>query len=149
MAYLDRAVGRPASDDDNHLAANRLSEHLLIEIGNQVRALTPPNDPQASLQRDAEQMLQKVVELRWILVEQSEGSIPTPLVGMLVAWLILIFASFGFRAPLNAVVASTFVVSAALVACALYLIMDMDRPFAGPIQVSLAPLERALAETTR
>jgi|LNFM01.1.fsa_nt_gb hypothetical protein len=149
ITYLERAVGRPASNDDNHLAANRLSEHLLTEIGNRLRALTPPNDAQASLRRDAEQRLQKVVELRWVLVEQAEGSIPPPLVAMLVAWLFLIFASFGFRAPANAVVASTFVVSAALVACALYLILDMDRPFAGPIQVSLAPLERALAETTR
>ncbi|TIT63102.1 MAG: DUF4239 domain-containing protein, partial [Mesorhizobium sp.] len=39
-----------------------------------------------------------------------------------------------------------FIVSAALVAAALYLIMDMDIPFSGPIQISPAPLQRALAE---
>ncbi|TIT17951.1 MAG: DUF4239 domain-containing protein, partial [Mesorhizobium sp.] len=92
------------------------------------------------------QQLQKVIELRWVLAEQSEGAIPGALIALLVAWLTLIFASFGFRAPCNATVVATFVVSAALVAAALYLIMDMDIPFSGPIQISPAPLERALAE---
>ncbi|WP_457151983.1 bestrophin-like domain, partial [Mesorhizobium sp. P5_C1] len=92
---------------------------------------------------------QKVVELRWILIEQSEGTIPAPLIAMLVAWLVLIFASFGFRAPRNAITVSTFVVSAVLIAGAIYLILDMDIPFSGPIQISPAPLQRALAELQR
>jgi hypothetical protein len=90
--------------------------------------------------------LQKVIEQRWVLVGQSEGVIPAPLIALLVAWLTLIFASFGFRAPRNATIVGTFFVSGALVAAALYLIIDMDTPFSGPIQVSPAPLQRALAE---
>jgi hypothetical protein len=43
---------------------------------------------------------------------------------MLVAWLMLIFGSFGYRAPRNHIVVTTLVVSAALVAVALYLILD-------------------------
>ena len=38
-----------------------------------------------------------MLELRWDLVEGSGGGIPTPLLVMLVAWLMLIFASFGSR----------------------------------------------------
>ncbi|MGI8526720.1 MAG: DUF262 domain-containing protein [Pseudolabrys sp.] len=68
---------------------------------------------------------------------------------LLAAWLILIFASFGFRAPRNAVVVVSFVVSSALIAGALYLILDMDVPFDGTIQVSPAPLARAVAEMER
>jgi hypothetical protein len=68
---------------------------------------------------------------------------------MLVAWLMLIFASFGFRAPRNAVVIGSFLVASALMAAAVYLIIDMDAPFGGPIQVSGAPLERAVAEMQR
>ena len=68
---------------------------------------------------------------------------------MLVAWLALIFASFGFRAPKNAITVATYVVSAVLIAGALYLILDMDVPFSGPIQISPMPLERALAELQR
>ncbi|WP_246686812.1 hypothetical protein [Mesorhizobium sp. B2-4-19] len=68
---------------------------------------------------------------------------------MLHAWLALIFASFGFRAPKNAITLATYVVSAALIAGAIYLILDMDVPFPGTIQISPAPLERALAELQR
>ncbi|TGS78781.1 hypothetical protein EN821_36925, partial [Mesorhizobium sp. M2D.F.Ca.ET.178.01.1.1] len=93
--------------------------------------------------QSATQQLQKVIEQRWVLVEQSEGVIPSPLIALLVAWLMLIFASFGFRAPRNATIVGTFVVSGALVAAAIYLIVDMDSAFSGPIQVSPAPLKRA------
>jgi hypothetical protein len=109
-------------------------------------ALQPADAARGSLLEDAHQHLQKVVELRWALIEQSEGTIPRPLIVMLVAWLVLIFASFGFRAPRNAITIETFVVSAALIAGALYLILDMDVPFSGPIQISSAPLQRALVE---
>ncbi|TIW03733.1 MAG: DUF4239 domain-containing protein, partial [Mesorhizobium sp.] len=42
----------------------------------------------------------------------------------------------------------TCLISAALVAAAIYLIIDMNSPFSGPIQISPAPLQRALAELT-
>jgi hypothetical protein len=91
----------------------------------------------------------KAVELRWALVEQAEGSLPTPLLLMVVGWLVLIFGSFGYRAPQNAVVLTSFVLASALISGALYLIVDMDAPFGGPIQVSSAPLQRVIAEMRR
>jgi len=69
-----------------------------------------------------------------------------PLVFMLMAWLTLIFASFGFRAPKNIIVMSMFLVAAFLISASIYLVLDMDIPFAGMIQISDAPLRRALAE---
>jgi len=39
-----------------------------------------------------------------------------------------------------------FLVSAALIATSVYFVLDMSVPFHGPIQVSAAPLHRALAE---
>jgi hypothetical protein len=149
VAYVQRVAGDASPTGETPLVANRLSEQLLAEIGTRLNALQSANAAHGSLLQDAGQRLQKVLELRWVLVEQSEGAIPWPLIAMLVAWLALIFASFGFRAPRNAITVSTFVVSAALIAGALYLILDMDVPFSGPIQISSAPLERALAELQR
>ncbi|WP_366664650.1 hypothetical protein [Mesorhizobium sp.] len=111
--------------------------------------MTPADARQTAAQQAATQQLQKLIEQRWILAEQSEGAIPAPLIALLVAWLTLIFASFGFRAPRNATIVGTFVISGALAAAAVYLIIDMDAPFSGPIQVSPAPLQRALAELTQ
>ena len=65
---------------------------------------------------------------------------------LLGAWLMLIFASFGYCAPRNAVVVASLVVSSFLIAGAIYLTLDMDIPFDGTIQVSPEPLMRAVAE---
>ena len=151
VAYVEQVVGDVADKDETPTVANTLSELLLNEIGNRLTALTSltQDSEHTALLQDARQQLQKVIEMRWVLIEQSEGAIPVPLIVMLVAWLVLIFASFGFRAPCNAIVVGAFVLSAALIAGSLYLIMDMDIPFSGPIQISLAPLQRALLELSR
>ncbi len=146
IAYVQKLVSQWSQPEEKPGVANQLSEHLLTEIGTRLNALSATDAADGFLLQDARQYLQKVLELRWVLIEQSEGSIPAPLIVMLVAWLVLIFASFGFRAPRNAITASTFLVSAMLIAGALYLILDMNIPFSGPIQISPAPLERALAE---
>lgn len=129
--------------------SDKTSEQLIEDIGVSLRALAPEGGAQLSVWNDIREQYRKVLELRWSLVEQAEGSIPRPLVLMLVAWLVLIFATFGFRAPRNAVVVTSFIAAAALIGGAIYLIVDMDSPFQGPIQISPAPLERALAEMRR
>lgn len=149
VAYVQRAVVTSSQNSETTIVANQLSERLLTEIGLRLNALTPPDALRGSYLQDARQRLQKVLEQRWTLVEQSEGAIPWPLIAMLVVWLVLIFASFGFRAPRNAITTATLMVSAALMAGAIYLILDMDVAFSGPIQISAAPLERALAELQR
>ena len=68
---------------------------------------------------------------------------------MLATWLILIFASFGYRAPKNIIVVSMFVIAAFLISASIYLVLDMDIPFNGLIQISDLPLRRALAELQR
>ncbi|TIQ33543.1 MAG: DUF4239 domain-containing protein [Mesorhizobium sp.] len=148
-AYVQRVVDTSAADNDTTVVPNKLSELLLNQVGDILAGLTPADAKQTAAQQAATQQLRKVIEQRWILAEQSEGAIPAPLIALLVAWLTLIFASFGFRAPRNATVVCTCLISGALVAAAIYLIMDMDTPFSGPIQVSPAPLQRALAELTQ
>ena len=59
---------------------------------------------QTDLVQDAHTIYQTVYELRWELIEQAEGTLPLPLLVMLVAWLMLVFASLGYRAPNNRVV---------------------------------------------
>ena len=148
-AYVRQAVagtwpvkGSPVLDDD-------AAEHLLDDVGNALMVIRPSDPVRFELWREAENSLQNVVKRRWVLIEESEGTIPTALLLMLVAWLVLIFASFGYRAPRNAMVTATLVVAAFLISAAVYLILDMDTPFSGPIQISSAPLLRAEAQMHR
>jgi hypothetical protein len=147
LAYTQRAAINTGHDDP--LIADRTSEGLLDAVGKSLRSIKPENAESAARWKDAQEQFRKIVELRWTIVEQSEGTISMPLVALIVAQLMLIFASFGYRAPRNAVVVTSFAVSAALIAAAIYLALDMDIPFKGPIQVSVAPLQRAIAEMQR
>lgn len=146
ITYVARIVNDTTPDGGDRPISNRLSEHLLVEIGVQLRGLTSPNNDQIALMQDARQHLSRVIELRWTLLEQSEGKIPSPMIVMLVAWLMLIFGSHGFLAPRNGIIVGSFVLSAVLIAGTIYLILDMNVPFRGAIQVSPDPLHRAYQE---
>lgn len=146
-AYVDQAARRMAQSDP--VLGSRTAESLLNDVGNGLRALKPVDADRAELKQRAERRFETVYEMRWALVEQSEGSIPLPLTLLLVAWLMMVFASYGYRAPHNVVMVASFVVSAALIAGTIYLTLDMDIPFDGTIQVSPLPLERALAEMSK
>ncbi len=131
-----RTEGAPVLDD-------RVAERLLDEAGNALADIRPTDPVRIELWREARANLQEVVKRRWSVIEESEGSIPVPFIFMLVAWLILIFASYGYRAPRNALVASTLLSAALLIASSIYLMLDMAVPFTGPIKISPAPLLRA------
>jgi hypothetical protein len=144
LAYTEQAAARMAQSDPH--ISSRNAETLLRGAGDAVRALQPADDDHASLKQQLESRFSKIYEMRWTLVGQAQGTVPAALIVMVVLWLVLIFASYGFRAPHNVVVVTCFVVCSALIAGAIYLILDMDVPFEGLIQVSSAPLERAVAE---
>lgn len=147
LAYAERAANGHWTAEGG--LSDKTSERLLEDVGVRLRTFEPSRDPQLSIWNDMREQYRKVLELRWSLVEQAEGSLPRPLMLMVVAWLVLIFAIFGFRAPRNAVVVTGFIAAAVLIGGAIYLIVDMDMPFEGPIQVSPAPLQRALTEMRR
>ena len=141
VAYVQRAVGdAPVVENDSS------AELLLEEVGTTLRAIKPADDQKAAIWNDARQLYREVVHQRWIIIEQSEGALPTPLVALVIAWLVAIFASFGYRAPKNAVVATTLVLAAFLMAGSIYLMLDMDVPSSGLIQASNRSLQRVLAD---
>ena len=79
------------------------------------------------------------------MYEQETVSVSLPLLVILVLWLTIIFISFGLFAPFNATVVGSLVASALSVSGAIFLILDMHRPYSGLIQISSAPLRFALA----
>jgi len=115
-------------------------------VQDQLRQLSPKNDAQRWLQTRALQVSGDIAEARWLLIEQlGQRSLPMPFLGMLVFWLTVIFASFGLFSPRNATVITVLLVCALSAAGSLFLIMELDTPYAGLIKVSSTPLVNALA----
>ena len=109
-----------------------------------IQELTPRTDAQRALQSQAESMAISLGQTRWLLFEQSDTSISTPLLVVMVFWLSILFLSFGLFAPRNATALITLLVSAMSIATAIFLILELDSPFSGLIQMSDAPMRNAL-----
>ena len=144
--YVEIAIAQPARANDSLEGKADPAGIALDKLSNSLTSFQPPDDYHQNLASDIRRQLQRVVEQRWVIIEQSEGVIPMPLILLLVAWLVLIFGSFGYRAPRNAIVVTSFIIGSAFLAAAFYLVLDMDMPFQGLIQVSDEPLRRALGE---
>ena len=111
-----------------------------------LQALTPQHDVQRALQAEALSLMRNLGQTRWLMFEQEGASIPMPFLVMLIAWITIIFVSFGLLAPPNVTVIATLFVCALSVAGAIFLILEMDQPVEGLIRIPSAPLRNALAQ---
>lgn len=123
------------------LAPTAGSESLYDKI----QALSPQSETQHSLKAQALEIGTKLARTHWLLAEQSERSIPMEFMLVLVFWLNIIFVSFGLFTPDNRTVIAILFVCALSVTCAVFLILELDQPFEGLIQVSSDPLRNALS----
>jgi hypothetical protein len=109
-------------------------------------ALSPRSDAQKWLQSRALQINVDIAEARTLLFAQvGQSSIPAPFLVVLVCWLTIIFATFGLFSPRNGTVIIVMFICALSAAAALFLILELDQPYAGLIKISSAPLRNALA----
>ena len=157
-----RALGPDSEDARQHLVEyvqttlkgatleeDPQAEALLDAAGTSLRAIRASDEQKVALWNDARELYRQVVRQRWVLIDASGGTIPTPLIIMVVLWLAIIFASFGYGAPRNTIVTASCFLAALLISAALYLILDMDTPNSSMVRASNAPFQRALAQLQR
>jgi hypothetical protein len=119
-----------------------------IEAGDSVyfklEALAPSTDAQRKLKVLAEAGAADLAQLRALLVAQSESSISTPMLTVVVSWLVVIFGSFSLLAPPNMTANVALFISALAVAGAIFLLLELDSPFDGIIKIPNREMMNAL-----
>ncbi len=118
---------------------------LLTRMGQEIRRLKPANDDQRRLLDEALAASAAILRQRWLLIEQSGPSVHSVLIVILVCWIIAIFVSFGMNAPRNPTVYAAFLICALAMGSAIFLILELDRPFEGLLQISSRPVASAVA----
>ncbi len=111
-----------------------------------IQRLEPRSETQRYLHHQALKLSMDMAQTRWLLFAQRSHTVPMVFLVIVVFWMTIVFISFSFYAPTNATVFVTLLMCALSVATALFLILDLDRPFAGMIQISADPLRNALRE---
>jgi hypothetical protein len=174
LVLLDRALARYGPETEptrrvlRHILATKIEK---LWPGRSVRQRWLPMDGEANLE-DVEDRLEQLIpttdlqrehrarvmaltselsQTRWLLIEQTSASaMPKPFLVIVVFWLTILFISFGLVAPRrNATAVVALLVCALCVATSLFLVLEMDRPFGGIIQISSVPARRALEQMGR
>ena len=118
-------------------------------IVDKLQMLSPKDDNQKFLKQECLNLQVQLGQIRWLMFAQNTVPFPKFLLVMLIAWLILLFVSFGIFAPRNLLVLAGFLASAAAVCGAILLILEMYNPQSGLIRVSDAPLRAAMTQLGR
>ena len=138
---IDQIWNEGGRSDTATFAPSAEAEVLVKKI----QELEPNNDSKRSLQARILNAVADLGKTRLVLFTQAHDSIPAPFLAILVFWLAIIFGSFGLFVRANPVVIITFFVGTLSVTCSIFLILEMDQPLAGVLQISSEPLRHALA----
>jgi hypothetical protein len=134
-----------SSETGLRMASAQLGDILAsAELG--IRRLEPQDAMHQRLVSDCLDQFEQLVQRRWKLIEGAEITISTPFYIVLMFWLVVVFASFGLGAPRNMLAFCMLGLGAVSIASAVFVILDLDSPFAGFFQVSSLPLRAALAQ---
>ena len=119
------------------------------DLQRQLRELSPAGNSQRLILDRALHLSQDLAETRWLAIEQTIGSIPVPFLVLLIFWLTVIATCIGIYAPRNRTLAAVALACSLSTATAIFLVLEMDRPFEGLLRVSDAPLRDAIAYLER
>jgi hypothetical protein len=149
LVDLHRRTWPAENPESGHPEAKSQTEVRYDKVYEKIQDLVPENDAQRTLKDQALKAATDIGQARWVLFAQKGSSIPAAFLVVLVAWLTLIFASFGLFAPPKPMAVVTLLICALAVSSAILLILELDRPFNGMIQISSAPVRSAIAQLER
>jgi hypothetical protein len=134
-------------------ANTRISLAPDTEAGNAIylaiQQLTPSDEMQRNLKTQATTLALELGQLRTLLVTESISSISKPPLIVVVSWLVVIFLSFSVIAPRNATATTALMISALAAAAAIFLILELDRPFSGVLRISNEPMLNVLRQLAK
>lgn len=116
------------------------TEELLAAI----ESLQPKTDLQKTLQAQAISTSMEIGQMRWLQYEEASTTLSKPMLGILIFWIAVLFASFGLFAPSNGTALAALLLAALSVAGAIFLILELQSPFAGLLQIPDAPFLDAI-----
>lgn len=112
-------------------------------------ALEPATERQEWLRARALETTNAIAESRWTTVEQIGSRFPWGFFVVVVAWLGILFASFGLFAPRNGSVVTALGIAAFGLAGAIFMILEVDQPYSGMVRIQPTSLSLALDQLGR
>ena len=137
MTYPD--VRKLSKDEAKQVLSNLLNR---VELG--IIRLRSPDALRDRLAADCFDQYKEFARARWSLLLAPQNSLPAPFLRMLVAWIMIIFACFGLRAPANPLVMIVITLSAITLSGMMFAIIDVVDPYKGLYNISSKNMHYAL-----
>jgi hypothetical protein len=112
----------------------------------QLLRLSPTTDMERMIQRRAIRQSESLTQARLLMVEQLGSSIPWPFLTVLVFWVCVLFLGFGLFSSPNPTITVALLVGAVSIACAIFLILELNDPYGGLMRISDEPVRNAMAQ---
>ena len=110
-----------------------------------VHQLVPSDAMHTELKGEATNLTLELAEGRALLVSRALTGVSTPLLVIVVSWLVLILFGFSLLAPRNLVATLSLAVAAAAVSGAVLLMLEFYSPFDGMIRISSEAMAAAIS----
>lgn len=134
----------------SEISSKSVEDTRNIEVlQNRLRGLSPHNDTQRDLRSQALQLSAQLAQSRWFIIEQTQQTLPTAFLVVLLFWLTILFVGFGLLSPVNATVIGVLFICTVSVSGAIFLILEMETPFSGIVKVTSATMQKALEHLGR
>ncbi len=144
--YITRSVHMHSGGvEEPAVVEDATAGNVFLKLRDSIIDLPDSTPRQAMLRAQAWGLFQTLQQSRWNIIQEAPNTLPTPVLYILVAWIVLIFMSFGHNAPNNLTVLIALFVCSAAIGGAIFLVDEMDAPFDGLIQISGEPMQKALA----
>jgi type VI protein secretion system component VasK len=144
---LERTINQLWPKDGSGGAMIETPEPKSETLYYKILSLTPDNDVKRAIRDEALSLTYDLAQARDTLVMGQARSIPGAFIivlGVILFWFVAIFFSFGLYAPTNGTVVATLIIAALAVTLALFMIMELNRPFDGLLRMPSEPLAEAL-----
>ena len=102
------------------------------------------DDVERILKAQAVSLTLEIGQLHSLMLAESTASISKPMLIVVVLWLVMIFLGFSLIAPPNATANFALIASALCAAGAIFLILELNRPFDGLMRISSGPMLNVL-----
>ena len=139
---IDRIWGERAVKSSSGAPYRPGTEGQLVYAA--IEGLAPQNDVQRNLKFKALQTMGSITESRVLLFEQSDAGLPIHLLVVLVFWLTILLASFTLFSTVNPTGGVALAIIALSASGAIYLILELNHPFGGLMQIPSDSLRNAL-----
>jgi hypothetical protein len=124
--------------------SNPSTYELLQRLEDTLLALKPANPRDQWWLAQAMALAAKLGDTRWLVAQQIGQGTPKAFIALLVAWLALLFASFGLFAPPNLTSTVTLSLCAVAVAGAVAMVLELEQGFGGLVRISPEPMRHAV-----